>query len=145
MKPVLSSAEMSAWLGFVTAQGKVFRRVEDGLKLRSGLSHPEYEVLVRLADTPDRRARIQELAAASLLSRSGTSRAVDRLVKAGHLTREGAEEDGRGAYAVLTDSGLAHLLSAREGHLALVREVFSNRFSAAELSQLAEFLRRLRG
>lgn len=145
MKPVLTSAEMAAWVGLVVAQSHVFRRVEDGLKRQSGLSHPEYEVLLRLADSKDRRARIQELAAASLLSRSGTSRAVDRLVKAGHITREGAEEDGRGAYAVLTDSGHAALLTARESHLLLVREVFSSRFSDTELAQLAEFLRRLRG
>lgn len=144
MEPVFSKSELAAWVGLVTAQGKVFRRVEEDLETRMGLSHPEYEVLLRLADAPDHRLRLQVLAAGSLLSRSGVSRAVDRLVKGGHVTRMDAEEDGRGAYAVLTDRGMAHLVEARRGHAEVVRAAFLDRFSPAELAQLGQLLQRFR-
>lgn len=144
MEPLFTKAELAAWVGLIVTQGKVFRRIEEDLESRMGLTHPEYEVLLRLADAPDHRARIQTLAATSALSRSGLSRAVDRLAKAGHVTRTDAEEDGRGAYAVLTDRGMAHLIEARRGHVDVVRAVFLNRFTAQELDQLGQLLRRFR-
>jgi DNA-binding MarR family transcriptional regulator len=48
---------------------------------------------------------MHELARAVVLSRSGLTRLVDRLERAGLLRREPDPADGRGSYAVLTDEG----------------------------------------
>lgn len=135
--------ERAAWGGFIVAQSRLFQRIEDDLRRRFHITHTEFEVLLRLALSADGRARIQDLAARSLLSRSGTSRAVERLERAGHLRREGAEEDGRGAYAVLTPEGRAHFHAAAPAHVALVREAFLGRFSREELEVLAGFWKRV--
>jgi len=114
-----------------------------GLRRRPVGAHAEFEVLLRLWLAPEGRARLQDLAARSLLSRSGTSRAVERLERAGHVSRQDAEEDGRGAYAVLTEGGRDHFAAAAREHVALVRREFLSRFSAEELQQMAGFWQRL--
>lgn len=143
MAELFTKLERAAWGGFIAAQSRLFQLIEDDLRRRFRITHAEFEVLLRLAFSPDGRARIQDLAARSLLSRSGTSRAVDRLAKAGHVERHDAEEDGRGAYAVLTNSGRSHFFEAAREHVALVRREYLSRFTQAEQAQLAAFWSRL--
>ena len=143
MEQGFTDVEAAAWGGFVGAQGRLFRQIEDDLRRRSGITHAEFEVLLRLAFVPGNRSRIQDLADASLLTHSGTSRVVDRLVRAGFVERSGAEEDRRGAYAVLTDAGRAHFQEAARRHIALVRSRFLDRFTPEELEQMASFWRRI--
>ena len=78
-----------------------------------------------------------ELADGVLLSRSGTTRLVDRLERDGLLERDTCDSDGRGCFAVLTDRGEELLARARATHLEGVRERFLNRFEPAELEQMA--------
>ena len=90
-----------------------------------------------------RRMRVSELSAATLLSVSGVSRLVDRLVRDGLVLKEACEEDGRGAEAVLTSMGRGRLRAARASHLADVRRRFLSRFADDELRELAGFWARL--
>ena len=110
---------------------------------RSRITHVECEVLLRLAWEHTHRLRIQDLAVQSILTRSGVSRVVERLEKAGLVLREEAAADRRGAYAILTEAGMARFQSAAEHHTAFVREHYLALFSEAELMQMAEFWRRL--
>ena len=71
-----------------------------------------YDVLLQLAEAPDHRLRMAELAERVLLSRSGLTRLVDRLAAEGLVTREPFPGDARGLYTVLTDAGLARLRAA---------------------------------
>ncbi len=84
-----------------------------------------------------------ELADGVLLSRSGTTRLVDRLERDGLLERDVCDSDGRGCFAVLTDEGEALLARARPTHLDGVRERFLTHFSEAELEQLARLWNRV--
>ena len=81
------------------------------------LSLHEYEVLLTLADAPDGRMRMSELAAAVVLSQSGLTRLVDRLVRDGSVARIRCEGDRRGLNAELTDAGRRRYLEARVTHL----------------------------
>ena len=112
-------------------------------RLSCGLSHPEFEILLRLSRAEGRRVRIQELAAASVLTRSGTSRAVERLERLGLIRRETAPEDRRGNYAILEPAGTERLDRALDGHIPLVRGTFLERFSPRELEAMAGFWRRV--
>ncbi len=135
--------ERAAWGGLVGVQSRLFRLIEDDLHRKSGITHAEFEVLLRLWLTTGSRARIQDLAAASLLTRSGTSRLVERLVRVGYVERAGAKEDGRGAYAVLTKAGRENFLVAARHHVALVRREFISHFSREELELMAAFWLRI--
>jgi DNA-binding MarR family transcriptional regulator len=134
--------ERSAWGGVLAVQGGVIRRIEEDLDRHSRLTHPEFEVLLRLAWSLDRRARIQDLAAQSLLTRSGLSRVVERLERKELVTRSRATEDGRGSYAELTAAGADCFAAAEDHHIAFVRSDFLSRFTRDELRTLGALLHR---
>ena len=103
-----------------------------------GLPLSSYEVLLYLADAPDGRMRMSELADSVLLSRSGLTRLVDRLERDALLERERCEEDARGYFAAITDKGRTLFDEARRTHLAGVRERFVSRLSREDLRTLGE-------
>lgn len=137
-----SELERGAWAGLLTLQGRFLRRVEADLERNSDLTHPEFEVLLRLSWSENDRSRIQDLAEQSLLTRSGMSRVVQRLESKGLVTRSRAEEDGRGAYAELTAAGADRFAGAVEHHVAFVRRELLSRYSADELRTLGALLAR---
>ena len=137
-----SEVERGAWGGLLAIQGGLVRRVEEDLDQHSRLSHPEFEVLLRLSRAEERMARIQDLASQSILTRSGVSRVVERLERKGLVRRTPAVEDGRGAYAELTAEGAERFHEAAVRHIAFVRSTFLNRFTTDELRTLAGLLAR---
>lgn len=100
-----------AGLFFEAAQG-VQRAVEAALQEHCGISAQNFEILMRLARSPGQRLRMCDLAAQSAMSPSGLTRAVDRLVDAGYVTREHCPEDRRVAWAQLTPPGLDRIEEA---------------------------------
>ncbi len=143
MSEFFTPVEAAAWGGFLSTQGRLLKLLEENLRRNAGLSHAEYEVLLRLRIAEDNRLRIQELAADSILTHSGTSRLVDRLQGAGLVERAEAEDDKRGSYAVLTSKGRAHFEDAARQHTAFVRQQFLDHFSAEELKVMGSFWNRL--
>jgi DNA-binding MarR family transcriptional regulator len=131
--------ESGAWGGFLGTYSQMMAFIEADLQENWKITHVEFEILLYLSWEPNHRMRIQDLAARSILTRSGMSRAVERLGKAGLVRCETASEDRRGAYAVLTQEGEARMQSALGTHVALVRENFLNLFSPSQLEQMAEF------
>ncbi len=135
--------EQAAWGGLFGMFGRLVRQIDADLQAHFQISHAEFEVLLRLSWAPEQRLRIQDLAARSLLTRSGMSRVVERLERVRLVRREGASEDRRGAYAVLTDDGLTRIRSASRAHVAFVRQHFLAYFDEHELEQMAAFWRRV--
>jgi len=103
----------------------------------------DYDVLVQLANADDHRLRMSELADRLLLSRSGATRLVDRLVAEGLVERVMCDVDRRGQWASLTDAGYERLRQAAPTHLRGVAEHFLDRLSADELATLQRALGRL--
>ena len=132
-----SPLESAAWGGFLSAYARLDRAIDADLLAHDGIRHVEFEVLLRLWSEPGHRLRMQDLAARSLLTRSGVSRAVERLQRAGLVRREEAREDRRGAWAVLTDAGATRFRAAARAHVPLVRRVFLDLFTPDELQALA--------
>ena len=64
-----------------------------------------YEVLDAVAEAPEERLKMGDLAEALVISRGGLTKLVDRLVKAGLLERTFCETDRRVSYATLTPAG----------------------------------------
>ncbi len=143
MEDDFTQLEQSAWGGLLGMHGRMMRGIDADLHEHARITHVEFEALLRLSWAEEQRLRIQDLAAHSVLTRSGMSRVVERLERAGLLTREGASEDRRGAYAVLTEAGLTRLRSALHAHVVFVRRHFLEVFSDQELEQLGMFWRRV--
>lgn len=109
-----------------------------------GLSLVEFEVLIRLARSPDRRLRMTDLAGQVSLSTSGITRVVDRLERELLVRRHACQDDRRGLWAVLTDPGMQRLNAALPDHLVLIERHFTSRFQDGELEILIRRLRRIR-
>ena len=109
----LSPRELAAWRGFLRVHSGIVRELNTELELRHALPLAHYEVLLYLEGAPCGKLTMSALAQSVLLSQSGVTRLVDRLVQSGLVVREGCSEDRRVMYAQLTDDG--PLRSARRG------------------------------
>jgi DNA-binding MarR family transcriptional regulator len=139
----LSDTELAAWRGLLRVYAALVHDLDAELRAQDGLSLHEYEVLLTLAQAPDRRMRMSDLAAAVLLSQSGLTRLVDRLVQGGLVERTRCEADRRGLNAELTERGRARFERSRPAHLDGVRSRFLDRFDEAELGVLASYWERV--
>lgn len=139
----LNEQELRAWRGLLRAHASLAKLLDAKLEERHGLPMTSYEVLHRLQGAEAGRMRMCDLAEQAQMSRSGLTRLVDRLEREGLLERCSCAHDARGAYACLTEAGRERLCQARSTHRSLVREHFLSRFSAEELSSLAELWERI--
>ncbi len=138
---VLEQGREEAWRALITANAAAVERIERGL-LEAGLPPLSwYDVLLELSAAPGCRLRMHELASAVVLSRSGLTRLVDRLEKAGLLRREPDPEDGRGSFAVLTDEGTR----MRERMWPVYARGIADHFGAYVSDEEAEVLSRALG
>lgn len=135
--------ELAAWRGLLQAHAGVTRDLDAQMHAEHGLSLSAYEVLIFLADAPDQQLRMAELSNRVLLSRSGCTRLVDRLVELGYVTRFAAECDGRGMYAQLTETGSTAIDAARKTHRSGVREHFLNHLTVTDQLALADIWSRI--
>ncbi len=108
------------------------------------ISAVEFEVLMRLARSPEHRLRMTDLAAQAALSTSGATRVVDRLEQAGLVERQTCRSDRRGFFAALTEAGLERVAALLPQHLADIDTWFTGRLTAAQLDDLVATLRVIR-
>jgi DNA-binding MarR family transcriptional regulator len=88
--------------------------------------------------------RMSDIAERVLLSRSGCTRLVDRLVELGYVTRCAATTDGRGLFAELTDTGLEKTHAARAAHREGVRRFFLRHLTTTDQIALGDIWTRFR-
>src|SRR3981081_3505309 len=101
----LSPAELAAWRGFLRAHALLVRELDCELEEAHGLPLVSYDLLVRLEKAPDHKMRMRELADQLMLSRSGLTRLVDRLVRDELIRRSTCSADARRAYAGVAPKG----------------------------------------
>jgi DNA-binding MarR family transcriptional regulator len=118
----LDADQQQHWRAFLAATTLLSDRLSRELQASFGLSLADYEILVRLSESPERRLRMSHLADSTLASRSRLSHQIDRMEKAGLVVREPCEDDRRGANAVLTEQGWELLVAAAPRHVDGVRE-----------------------
>ncbi len=135
--------QIAAWRAFITAHTALNERIEHELADAKVMPLGWYDVLFALSEAPEKRLRMHELAQAIALSRSGLTRLVDRLEAAELLYRERMAADRRGAFAVLTDKGLAELRKTWPVYAQGIMKHFAQHLSDNEVHLLAEVFQRL--
>ena len=140
---LLNEEELAAWRGMLRAHAELTKELDAELAREHNLPLSSYEVLLYLADAPNGRMRMAELADSVLLSRSGLTRLVDRLQREGLLKRERCESDARGYFAEITPKGRRLFDAARRTHLDGVRALFLSRFSQEELRAMGALWQKL--
>lgn len=134
----LSPDEERAWRALQLMQmrleGELARQLAEG----SGLSYPDYVVLVALTAEPDGRARAFHLAHQLGWEKSRLSHHVARMAARGLVTRERCHDDRRGAFVVVTTRGREEIAAAAPGHVAAVRRLFVDVLDPDQLAAVGD-------
>ena len=138
-----SHLSTSAWGALLQVHAAVVPVLDQRLMAEAGMPLRFYDVLLELAAAPERKLRMTELADRVVLSRTRVSRLVEEMATAGLLVREQNPQDGRSAYAALTDLGLRRYRQAAPTYLAGIEEHFAKPLSDRELKALAAALHRV--
>ena len=136
----LTDDELQLWLNFLGANAVVGRRIDQQLKQSSGLSHAQYEILMRLYRSPGGQLHMNELAAALYDSKSGIGYQVTQLERAGFVERQPCDHHERGVHAVLTAEGRKKVKSAVAGHFTMVRKLLVEALTPEQQNVLSEAL-----
>jgi DNA-binding MarR family transcriptional regulator len=133
---------LEAWDAFLRAHATLMRRLDLDLAQATGLTLGDFDVLAQLARAGG-ELRMTDLAARVLLSRSGMTRRVSRLVEEGLVRRANADGDARGVVVALTDAGLARLTDTAPVHARGVSELFVDQLDDQELAVLTKALKKV--
>lgn len=139
----LSGPEQGHWRSWLSANLLIPDRLGRDLHEATGLTMADYEILVWLSETSERRMRMSELADRTLSSRSRLSHQIDRMEKAGFVERQECTDDRRGFFAVLTEKGWETLVAAAPHHVESVRERIVDVLTPEEFAELGRLSQKL--
>ena len=118
----LTAEQQTQWRAFRGGSARLFAALEHELERDTGLSTHEYEVLVRLSETPDRTLRMAQLADNLAHSRSRLTHTIRRMEEQGLVVRLPCVEDARGVNCTMTEKGWQVLVAAAPSHVQSVRD-----------------------
>ena len=139
----LTPEQRRAWRAFLWAPTLIMRNLEREMRAADRLPLSWFDVLIHLYEAPQERMRLQALAESVVLSRSGLTRLVDRMERAGLVRREQATDDRRGSYAIITGEGRRLFEHVMPGHVRRVKDHFARHLSRAEIRALTAALSKL--
>jgi DNA-binding MarR family transcriptional regulator len=138
-KEVPGRRGLRAWDALLRAHATLLRELETDLESKTGLALADFDVLAQLAIAGG-SLRMTELADRALISRSGMTRRVTRLVHERLVRRDHADADGRGVVVQLTKAGLDRLTVAAPVHMRGVSDLFIGKLDDQELAVLESAL-----
>src|SRR2546430_15741232 len=133
---------LEAWRSLLEAHATLMRRLDTDLVRETGLALADFDVLAQLA-VANGELRMTELADRALISRSGMSRRVARLVDEGLVRRDRADTDARGVVVALTEAGIARLAETAPVHSRGISKLFLTQLDDEELTLLERALKKV--
>jgi len=133
---------LEAWGSLLRAHATLLRRLDTDLERETGLTLADFDVLAQLARAKG-ELRITELAERALISRSGMTRRVARLVDEGLVRRDKASTDARGVVVALTKAGIARLGETAPVHARGISKLFVAQLDDEELALLERALKKV--
>jgi len=137
------SIHLQMWRSFLETHSTVVKFLERRMDEQHGLPLAWWDVLIQLADGPEGRLRMGELAESVLLTRSGITRLVDRMIVAGLVDREPCPGDRRGYYAVITQQGRDTIEKIGPDHSKDAWEVFLGHIDEEEAALMSQVFTRV--
>jgi len=134
-----SGRGLAAWSSLLRAHATLLRQLETELEKETGLALADFDVLAQLAIAGG-ELRMATLANRALISRSGMTRRVARLVDDGLVCRANTDADARGVVVGLTERGLARLVETAPIHARRVADLFVAPLDDQELEVLESAL-----
>lgn len=119
---LLGSAQSEAFTAFLTAHARIIRQMEQAIERAGTVPKDIYDVLLILEEEPEHRLKMGEIAARTVISRSGITRLIDRMEALGYATREQVLGDRRSFFVRVTPCGL----DARQEAWPIYRDLIQN-------------------
>jgi DNA-binding MarR family transcriptional regulator len=141
--PWLDATQQRVWRAFLGGQTVLMDQLDRDLRTQHGLSMPEYEILVRLSESPHRSIRMAELAHAVSHSRSRVTHTIARLEREGIVQRGQCSDDGRGVSAILTDHGFSVLEAAAHTHVRGVHDYLIANADPEDLAAMGRIMEKV--
>jgi DNA-binding MarR family transcriptional regulator len=142
--PWLSDDEQRMWRRWMGFNAELLATLNRELLADTGLSTPDYQVLVVLTDSAEGQVRVSDLAALLQWERSRVSHHIARMEKRRLVRRLECPDDGRGSVVRITETGRAAVERAAPGHVRAVRRLVFDALTADEVAQLDKIFHRLR-
>jgi DNA-binding MarR family transcriptional regulator len=130
---------LAAWTSLLRAHATLLRQLDTDLEKETGLGLADFDVLAQLA-LAGGELRMTELASRALISRSGMTRRVARLVDEGLVRRANTDLDGRGVVVTLTEAGVVRLTETAPVHARGISNLFVTHLDDQELAGLQSAL-----
>jgi DNA-binding MarR family transcriptional regulator len=139
----LTDKELHTWVTFLRSHAAITTKLAHAMHQEHRMPISWYDVLIHLYHAPEQRLRMQDLADAVILSSSGLTRLLDRMVETGLINRIACAEDRRVIFAVLTEEGVARLEEILPHHQARIEEYFIAHLTKSELDTIQDALQRV--
>jgi DNA-binding MarR family transcriptional regulator len=132
-----------AWGALLQVHAALVPSLDKAVQSQTGLPLSWYDVLLELANEPQGRLRMSDLAERVVLSRTRVSRLVDELVARGLISKEDHPDDRRSAYAVITKAGLAEFRAAAPVYVRAIESQFASNLTDEDLELVAQILNKI--
>ena len=133
----------AAWELYFTTTARLTERIEAALKCQSGLSMPEYSVLLMTDRAGEAGIRPSVLAHKVVFSRSRLTHTMKRLESRNLISRRPCQGDGRGGLVFLTDAGKRLFDEAAIVPRDVIRRLFLNEITPEEIDMLTGLFSRV--
>ena len=140
----LTAEEQQHWRAYRDGAVRLFDVLAHELEAATGLSTHEYEVLVRLSESPTRTLRMSGLADGVAHSRSRLTHTIRRMEERGLVARVQCEGDARGVNCTMTDEGWRVLVAAAPSHVQSVRDHLVDVLTPEQFQALGEAMQAVR-
>jgi len=142
--PGLNSEQLGAYFALMEVSNLLQYAVNEHLRAEGDLSYVQFEILARLADSPEGRLRMTDLADGVVYSRSGLTYQAGLLDKRGLITRSPSPDDERSVIVTVTDAGRDLVARVLPEHADQVRQLLFDPMSGEDLTALSAILGRVR-
>lgn len=144
LKERLADPRITLWGLMVEVHAELARRIDGEIAEATGIPPTWFEVLLRLARTPERAVRLTTLGDMVSFTSGGISKLADRIEAAGLIRREPDPQDRRAALVSLTETGRATLDHGLRAHLPSLQRHLTDHLTAEQVTQWDTLLRSLR-
>ncbi|MDD7939141.1 MarR family transcriptional regulator [Actinomycetospora lutea] len=132
--------QLGAYFALIEVSGLLRHAIDQQLREDGDLTFVQFQVLMRLDQSPTGSHRMTDLADAIVHSRSGLTYQAGLLEKAGLITRAPSPDDERGVTVSVTEAGRALIGQVLPGHEAVVGRMLFDPLSRDDARTLARLL-----
>jgi DNA-binding MarR family transcriptional regulator len=138
----LTPERLRAWRLFFESALALMDVLDTDFEHDTGIPVQWYDALVHLEEAPE-GLRMNELAEKILYSKSGLTRVIDRMEKAGLVRRYRPENDRRSVFVLQTPNGRRAMERARPMHHVWIEQNFSRLLADTDIKALIHAFEKL--